>query len=934
MAQAQEQVETVVVTGSRIPQQGLYSSSPVSVVGHEEFKTVGATNVENLIRNLPSVVLDGDNSQINNGTGGLSTVDLRGLGPQRTLVLIDGKRVQPADAAGVVDLAQIPTIMIDHVELLTGGASSTYGGDAVSGVVNLILRHDFEGVEANAQYTTNNYGDGPIEDLSYMIGSNSGNGKGNVTIYGEYYNQAAISDAARPWGEHVLSSPNGVGCAGTIYANGFCYGGSGGIPQGRITDLGEIFTGAYDGTTPPGNLVPYAGQTYSFAPSEFLQSQHQRYAFGGTGHYEFNKLLDFYTRVMFSDNDNHSQLAPVPINAILSFNCGNPLMTDQERTQLFGGTGTCASAGLSDTDTVEHIYRARMTASGNRNSDNRNTAYQIQIGARGAFANSWSYDISGQYGQTSALSKLTGDVDTGRFQNSLLSVDGVTCLNGDPSCVPADIFHQQIAINPKAATYYAAADQTQGYTNEWDAEANLVGDLGQWGVQSPWAKTPVGVAIGSEYRQEESNFAPAGPISVPGASAGYEYEGPVAGGYDVAEGYTEVHIPVIEDASFAQSLSVDGGYRFSAYNLAGDTTTWKAAVNWQIIDDFKLRGSYDRAVREPHVGELFGAAGQTTFPGYDPCGPVQPGQLQGSLALCEATGVPGANYGTGTLDCQGQCQGNTLPNEFLKPEVAVTQSVGFVFVPTFLPGFTATVDYYSIKINGAITTPPGQTTLNQCYSPAINKAQLASFPACQKIFRDSFGTIFSNTGFVALPLANIDSIAAKGVDVEAHYHTGLDTFSLEGAGSLGFDFRGTYVENAGFTDAGITDQCAGHYDNTFCSVPNPRWRHWFRLTWYSPDSDVSVYGNWRYFTSTTDDELITADPLDAHAPSASYFDIGGSWNITDRYTLYAGANNVLNHKPPLFDDQIFSPATENANTFPGVYDALGIVVFGGVTIKL
>ncbi|MEI9929350.1 MAG: TonB-dependent receptor [Rhizomicrobium sp.] len=931
-ARAQETVETVVVTGSRIPQQGLYSSSPVSVVGQEEFKQEAATNIEMVLRDLPSTVLDGDNSAINNGSSGLSTVDLRGLGANRTLVLADGKRLQPANAGGVVDLAQIPAALVDHVEVLTGGASSTYGGDAVAGVVNLILRKDFEGVELNGQYQSNNYGDGPIEDLSFIMGSNSANGKGNVLLYGEYYNQAAISDAARPWGAHVLSSPNGVGCASPIHSNGFCYGGSGGIPQGRLTDIGQIFTGAYDGT-PPGELVPYAGQTYSFAPSEFLQAQHTRYALGGNGHYEVSKMLDIYARVMYSDNDNHNQLAPIPVNTIVSLNCGNPLMTAQERTVLFGAA-TCAAAGATNDTTVQHIYRARMTASGNRNTDIRNTAYQVMIGARGDFGNGWTYDLSGSYGQSQQIANLTGDADVAKFQDTLLSDDGVTCTNGDPNCFPADIYHQQIAIDPRAAAYYAAPDISRGLNQEWDLQTSLVGDLGAWGVKSPWAKSPVGIALGGEYRQEKSVFNSAGPIATPNASAGYGYAGALAGAYDVTEGYTEVRVPLVEDVPGFESLEFEGGYRYSSYNLAGDTQTWKTALNWQVVDDFKLRGSIDRAVREPHIGELFGAPTQSAINSYDPCGPAGAGQLVGSAALCAATGVPNGAYQSEALDCQGQCTGYLESNPALHPERAVTKSIGFVLTPTFLPGFTATVDYYDIKINGAVSTVPMQTALAECYDPNINTAQSAAAPACQRVHRDQFGTIFS-LGYVQLPLENIDSDAAKGIDFEAHYRTGLDTFSWDNAGSIALDFRGTYVESASFTSDGITDQCAGHYDQGFCDVPNPRWRHMFRLTWNSPNSDFSIYGTWRHLSSTVEPDLLGGvDPLDAHAPSADYFDLGGSWQISDRYSVYGGALNVFNKKPPLFDDQIFNPATENANTFPGVYDSLGVVLFAGVNIKM
>jgi outer membrane receptor protein involved in Fe transport len=266
--------------------------------------------------------------------------------------------------------------------------------------------------------------------------------------------------------------------------------------------------------------------------------------------------------------------------------------------------------------------------------------------------------------------------------------------------------------------------------------------------------------------------------------------------------------------------------------------------------------------------------------------------------------------------------------------VAYTRSLGIVFTPTFLDGFTATVDYYSIKISGAVASLPFQTIMTNCYDPKVNVTQDPNNPYCLLIHRDNFGSFNTSAGYASLENFNINSDVASGFDVEANYNSDLDKFGLPGAGSIGLNMVGTLVEKADFVAGGVDDKCAGHFDASFCDVPNPRWRHRLRLSWTSADSDWSAFAQWRYFTSTTDKDLITADPIDAYAPGASYFDIGGSYNLTKQFSFYAGANNVLDKKPPLFDDQIFSPATENANTFPGVYDSMGITFFGGVTVKL
>ncbi len=283
---------------------------------------------------------------MDNGSGGIASIDLRNLGTKRTLVLVDGKRLVASDDAGDVDTNQIPAQMVDHVEVLTGGASAEYGSDAVSGVVNIILRKDFQGMEVDGQYSLTDHGDGGTTDTSAVLkASNSGDGKGNVTIYGEYNHREGVPESDRSYGAHALASTNFTGCASpATHFGGFCYSGSGTIPQGRVKTpaLGGPFAG--DGTifTPSGQLVPYAGQTFNFAPYQYYQTEGTRYAFGATGHYDVNSHLNFYTRLTFSDNQATDQLGPAPLSRLFSVNCGNPLMSPDERETIFGTTFTTA----------------------------------------------------------------------------------------------------------------------------------------------------------------------------------------------------------------------------------------------------------------------------------------------------------------------------------------------------------------------------------------------------------------------------------------------------------------------------------------------------------------------------------------------------------------------------------------------------------------
>src|SRR6201995_417745 len=355
VAQDQQSVETVVCTGSRIPQTGLYSTSPVTAIGQQEFKLQGSTNVETLLRNLPATVADGDNQTANNGSGGEETIDLRDLGNTRTLVLVDGKRLVPADVLQNVDLSIIPAAMVDHVEVLTGGSSAVYGADAVAGVINLILRKDFQGMEGAGQYNATRYGDGQTSDVNLIMGMNSADGKGNVTIYGGYTNRDPVLQANRKisafalhdgYKESCHGGPAGTPGSTAVFFGGFCHAGSGFIAEGIDGNTSLMFT-------PSRTAVPYDGRTYNFAPLNYFQTPDKRYTMGAEGHYEVSKSLDIYTRLTFANHSATTQLAPTPISAPLNVNFGNPLLSAQEKAALFTNntTGACdpaiAGAGVT-----------------------------------------------------------------------------------------------------------------------------------------------------------------------------------------------------------------------------------------------------------------------------------------------------------------------------------------------------------------------------------------------------------------------------------------------------------------------------------------------------------------------------------------------------------------------------------------------------------
>jgi len=992
MARAQESVETVVVTGSRIPQVGLYSSSPVTAVNSQEIKYEGTTNVETLLNNLPGVFADFTETA-SNGATGQATVDLRGLGAQRTLVLVDGTRLMPSDPANpVADLNQVPAALVDHVEVQTGGASAVYGSDALGGVVNFIMRKDFEGVEVDAQYSVNNAGNGdktleglqnkagfPIAphdwwggattDSTLIIGTNTADGKGNVTAYVGYRNIQAVLEAKRDFSACSISnSGTGHVCAGSSNYN-------------RWISIDNLSGGAsYDffqqgtGTFGSGNFVPYSSlpasaKTFNYGALNYLQRPDTRYVGGFFAHYTINPAVEVYSDFMFSDDHTLAQIAPSGafLGTGLAYgfgdlvNCDNPLMTVQENVTLCGmlpgdnpvGGGRYDGAGnLVSGQSLLEIGR-RDVEGGNRIDNLRHTSYRAKVGMRGDIGHGWTYDIYGQYGTTIYAENYSNEWSVSRVANAL-QVDPATgdCLAAisgqDPRCVPLDIFNgigsanNSNPIDPTLGSgldYVKAQGFKTGDTEERVVSGALTGDLGEWGIQSPWAKAPVQISLGAEYRSETLQLDTSRDFQINDLYGQGSATLPVPkSGFDVEEGFTEIRIPLIQDTAFAKDITVNGGYRYSSYSTAGAVSSYKYGIDWQVIDDFRFRGSEQHATRAPSVLESFTPNNVSLVGGQDPCG---------TLALANATikanciaqfttfGINPTGIGTSLLDCiSAQCSHQTGGNASLEPETSDTWSFGGVFTPTFLEGFTATVDYFDIRVNKFIGIVPFSDVVDGCYGANANAGTQAFFCPMVTPHRNVAGQIYGG-GFVDAREQNLVSLKTRGVDFEANYNTDLADWGMSDSGSLSINMIGTYLNSLTTTATPLSTplDCAGHYGPN-CGTPSPKWRHKMRFTWTSP-WDFAVSLDWRHIGSVDLDKGIT-DPADAHISAYDYFDLSGNWTLHTGIELRVGVDNLFDKSPPVLDSNnlpVSGPPFGNGNTFPGVYDSLGRTLFIGVTAK-
>ncbi len=941
-------VEDVVVTGSRIPQPNLTQTSPVNTIGATDVKLAGTTRVEDVVNTLPQAFAS-QGSTISNGSSGTATVNLRGMGAARTLVLVDGRRLGPGDpGTPAADINFIPAPLIERIDVLTGGASAVYGSDAVAGVVNFIMKKDFEGLQidinhgfyqhnnhedtiktllagrastnpAQFQVPSDNFSGGDQTDVQVTMGVSAPDGKGNIEVYAGYRNIKSILQKSYDYSECSLA-------VGTTYT---CSGSSTSFP-------GRFFSNGGSGPTytiadSAGTLRPFATATdqFNFAPYNYFQRPDERYTAGAYGHYEVNPMLDVYSQVMFMDDHSLAQIAPSGVFAAdLNIKCNSPLFSADE-VQKF-----CTNFGLSGAQNSHVLVARRNQEGGGRVDDRRHTDYRIVVGARGELDKTWGYDVYGQYSQSGLSETYQNDFSLVRAARAtnVVNVGGVlTCqsvVDGtDPNCVPYQIFKLG-QVTPAALHYLQAPGLQKATLTEQVVSGSVTGKLGDYGMKSPWAEDGVGVALGAEYRRESVDWLTDLEFST-GDLAGQG--GPtigVPGAYNVKEFFGEARIPLIQHKPLFEDLSVDLGYRSSDYSSSGSVSTDKVEVNWAPTNDFRIRSSYNKAVRAPNINELFTPAAIGLDGSADPCAFVgAPGAGNYTAAQCARTGVTAAQYGTIIPNPAGQYNGFLGGNVTLKPERSETRSLGLVLTPSFIPGFNATIDYFDIKLNDAIGGLGFQTIFDGC---ALNNT--ASL--CALIHRAANGSLWlGNTGFIDDRNQNAGSTRKKGYDIQANYRWNLDTIGMADMGHVDWNMVGTYLLRdfyAPVPGSSTGDyQCVGLYGPQ-CGTPRAKWRHKVRATWATP-WNVNASVTWRYIGNVHSDTPGNATFLDYNLGTRNYIDLAATWHVRDKTELRIGVNNVFDRDPPQIGTGHLTTGQYNGNTAPQVYDALGRYFFMGLT---
>jgi iron complex outermembrane recepter protein len=964
-------VEEVVVTGSRIASPNATSTSPIQVTTAEEIQQQGYSDMSDVLNRLPQAFLNASSDLSNTSNplisgGGVSNVDLRGLGPQRTLVMVDGKRLGPGDPNTLInnpgaDIDQIPVALVDRIEVLTGGASAVYGSDAIAGVVNFIMKRNFEGMQLDGQFgvdqhnnhetgiqnlareagfpvDTHSEHDGQSRNFSLVVGSNIADGKGNVTAFLTYRNAQPVSYADRDFAscQLVADPPNGPNsCSGSGNSNHFLLNG-----QTQVYSVAgnKLLPSPQPGSSPPAIFDSY--------PYETLSREDQRYNAGFMAHVDMSDHFKPYADFFFMEDKTTTDVAPsglftggdVPNAATLGglylVNCNNPLLSAQEQSVLCTpGQVTAANANPNGipgnptaTNALVNIGR-RNIEGGPRVAFWDHTNYRAVIGSKGEIADGWTYDAFGQYYYTSLFNSEGGYFDYAKVNNAL-QVTGTAanpvCISGG-SCVPYNIWSTG-GVTAQQAASLESPGTADGAVTERIIHGDITGDLGRYGIQSPYARDSVGVNLGYEHRSDSLTWNPdEGELS--GNLAGFSGAVvPINNGYSVSEGFMELRAPLASNLPGVKDLSFDTGYRYSKYSTAGAVSSYKFELQYAPQDDVRLRTSFERANRAPNVIELFspefyGDSQQLT---NDPCAGANP---TASLAQCARTGVTAAQYGKISQCVSGQC-GQVLGGESsLKPETADTYTIGLTFTPTFLPNFTSSVDFYNIHLKNEITQLSANFVFNQCL-------QSGDPTYCKDVFRNPVtggmsGATVAGGGYVLTTDQNIASAVVRGIDVQFGYRYALPA----GWGSLTSTFSGTYLlANLTTPVPGAhTFDCAGLFGPSCNLGVNPRWRHNMRVNWESPFS-VVFSAQWRFIgkvgvdNNDPDPSLFGAtngvlDPTNAQLPNISYIDLSAIYKVYKGITIHASVNNVLDKDPPLIATD-YAGGGGTPNSF-SAYDLVG-----------
>lgn len=878
------ETETVItVTASRLQETGFTAPTPTQVVSEDALLQSGADNIGDVLLELPAF-----RASVNPQSNGVRTItpgavfgDLRGLGASRTLVLVDGNRYVPQIYTALdgyqVDLTQIPPLMVERIEVVTGGASAQWGSDAVAGVVNVILKKDFQGFNFDVQGGISDRGDNESYRVAALAGTNFADGRGNITVALEQSENEGVGDVyTRGWGSlgpQIIGNPDfpGNGLPQNIIAQDIRFAST--APGGLIINTGlrgttfdqngqpipfiygQLPGGGFSGSMIGGG----SNKGINLNTGLTIRPEGRRRNAYARGQFEFTPGVTAYTELTYTTTYGSNQSLPARDFAIPIYQ-DNPFLPDSVLDYMVANDLPVVLLGRAHYDLNQQL------------SDVRNRTYRLVGGLEGKFGDSWAWDAAVIHGdnryrqkvfnnrnrQTFALAQdAVRDPATGRI------VCRSTLTDPDNGCIPLNLFGPN-SISADAADYVTGTTMTETSYSQTVVNANLAGQ-----PFSTWAG-PISIALGAEYREEEQ-LTIVDPIADLALWESSNAE-PLEGDFNVVEGYFETAVPLASDVPFAYSLDLNAAVRVAHYNTAAGTQpTWKVGATWEPTEFLLLRVARSRDIRAPNIYEL-ASGGQTT--------------RQNILYKGISTQVTQVTGGNPDLD----------------PEKSDTLTFGAVLRAPFLNDLTLSVDYYDVELKDAVSI--------------INTAQLVDRCAagdsfyCDLITFDSSGVPVS----ISNPYLNLNVLRREGIDAQLAYNMPLADMIAGAGGNLSILLTGNWTLKHG-TDVGS----ALGFDNRVGDIQSgvPRFRGFanlgYELDRFAINTQVRVIGASKYNIDYVEGVNINENDI----PAVAYVDLSMSYGITDEIEIFGVADNLLDKDPPL------APSTFGYPTQPAFFDMIG-----------
>lgn len=933
---AQEKMEVVQVMGTRITTPGTASNSPISSISADEINAAQPIAVEEFFKGLPAAV-PAIGPGTNNGNLGGATIDLRGFGPNRTLVLVNGRRLVPFNLNGTVDTNAIPLALISRVDLMTGGASVVYGADAVSGVVNFNLKRNFTGVDLSTLYgATADERDARRRRTDLTMGTRLADNRGNVVLSIGKTTADSLTQGARTYGVTSLNSVSGAatGSATTVPSVFSTSKGAGGT---------DALAGNWQIDPATGALVQPV-QLYNANPPTYYVTPLERTQATSLGNFRFNEHAEAYADLFYTRSKVGAVLAETgTFGSTYNVPIGNPFIPAAARQQLCARRGIPATSCIAGNPTiVPLLINRRFVELGPRHFDFDTKTRQATLGLKGALVGNWTYDAYWSRGDADQDQMRRNWGSQSKVVQALNALTSTACVNPANGCVPLNVFGAAGSVTQAQLDFINLSTQLLQAVRQDVGALSFSGDLGSQ-LSSPFSGQPITMALSIEQRKVTASTRSDAALQVAGEVLGNAATTPDrSGAFRLREVAMEMLVPVVSEKPFIKALNLELGYRQTEFSSAGKAQhygSWKYGGEWAPMRSLRFRGMAQKATRAPNVNELFAPV----VPGLsnlavDPCQGNRISQAAsntpGTLSnLCRLTGVPQSEIGTLPAPSSGQISTQTGGNPELGPEQARTKTIGFVWEP--VPKLALTVDYYKIGIDQAISSPTTTDILDGCYSTVLNPG-LVQNTSCALIGRNTINGTFNGVEAkgVRTALSNLGTQNTSGIDVNAAYRVGAGALRLDPKfGNLDLSLGFNQVQTFKFrpTPASLERNCLGYY-SIACGGPTYKRKFNQRTTWTS--GAFSLGYNWRYVSGVIEEPGGT-DFLPAFAKIGAYHyvDVSAGWNVARMLRLNISVNNVANKRPPIVGGTIGTTTTNSGNTFPQYYDAVGRYVTFGATLK-